>query len=85
MHIRLEYFKVKYDVENVKYVTFIHQSSKVVQNRNFNLIIRWVTYKDKQSSNNPSFYCDICYRQFHYSHEGKLLYNDFEVFRYYHE
>jgi snRNA-activating protein complex subunit 3 len=46
---------------------------------------KWVTYHDKLSSENPTFYCDICYRQFHYSERGKLLYDDFEVFRYFHE
>eukprot|EP01080_Neovahlkampfia_damariscottae_P012307 gene12307-5981_t len=46
---------------------------------------KWVTYTDKLSPENPSFYCDSCYRQFHYSEKGKLLYDDFEVFRYFHE
>lgn len=46
---------------------------------------QWVTYKDKYTADEPSFFCDTCYRQFHYSSEGKLLYSDYEVFRYYHE
>jgi len=46
---------------------------------------KYVTYRDKLSSEEPTFYCDACYRQFHYNSDGKLLYDDFEVFRYFHE
>lgn len=46
---------------------------------------KWVVYKDKYSPENPTFYCDNCHKQFHYSVDGKLLYDDFEAFDYYHE
>lgn len=46
---------------------------------------KWVTYGDKHTADEPSFYCDACYRQFHYDEKGELLYNDYEVYRYYHE
>ena len=46
---------------------------------------KWVTYGDKYTSDDPSFFCDSCYRQFHYDHFGKILYQDYEVYRYYHE
>ncbi|KAL0487741.1 snRNA-activating protein complex subunit SRD2 [Acrasis kona] len=45
---------------------------------------QWVTYKDKYTADEPSFFCDTCYRKLHYDDEGKLLYS-YEVFRYYHE
>ncbi|EFC50354.1 predicted protein [Naegleria gruberi] len=44
---------------------------------------KWVTFRDKFTSDDPSFFCDSCYRQFHYDHDGTLLYNDFNVFKYY--
>jgi len=46
---------------------------------------KFITYGDKLADENPYFYCDKCYRPFHYSYEGKLLYQDFEVYPYYHE
>ncbi|KAL9644172.1 hypothetical protein ABK040_005636 [Willaertia magna] len=46
---------------------------------------KWVTYNDKHIPEDPSFFCDSCYRQFHYGHDGQLLYGDFEVYRYFHE
>jgi snRNA-activating protein complex subunit 3 len=46
---------------------------------------KWVTYNDKHTADEPSFFCDACYRQFHYDETGRLLYSDYEVYRYYHE
>lgn len=43
---------------------------------------KYITYKDKHTSDDPSFFCDSCYRQFHYDHTGHLLYGDYEVFEY---
>jgi len=45
----------------------------------------YVTYGDKLASENPFFYCEECYRPLHYSYEGNLLYNDFQVYSYDHE
>jgi len=45
----------------------------------------YVTYGDKLASENPFFYCEECYRPLHYSYEGNLLYNDFQVYSYEHE
>lgn len=46
---------------------------------------KFVTYNDKLSAEDPTFYCDKCYRQLHYDEQGQLLYSDFEVYRYYHD
>lgn len=46
---------------------------------------KWVVYKDKQSPENPTFYCENCHKQFHYSQDGKPLYEGYEVYDYYHE
>jgi snRNA-activating protein complex subunit 3 len=46
---------------------------------------RFITYGDKLAEENPFYYCEKCYRPFHYNHEGKLLYSEFEVYQYYHE
>eukprot|EP00164_Ancoracysta_twista_P009836 GFYU01014655.1.p1 GENE.GFYU01014655.1~~GFYU01014655.1.p1 ORF type:complete len:428 (-),score=24.28 GFYU01014655.1:16-1239(-) len=46
---------------------------------------KYVTYADKLSPDNPCFFCEQCYRPFHYTYEGNLLYSDFEVYKYYHE
>lgn len=44
-----------------------------------------VTVDDKLAPENPCHFCDSCYYALHYDVEGKLLYSDFEVFRYVHE
>jgi snRNA-activating protein complex subunit 3 len=44
------------------------------------ITIRFVTISDKLAPENPCFFCDQCYRPFHYSEEGALLYGDFEVY-----
>ncbi|KAJ4456011.1 putative snRNA transcription factor [Paratrimastix pyriformis] len=46
---------------------------------------RYVTYRDRLAPEEPFFYCERCYGPLHYDSQGKLLYNDFEVFRYFHE
>ena len=45
---------------------------------------RYVTYNDKLAPDNPCFFCDNCYVDFHYGTDGVILYDDFEVFPYYH-
>ena len=45
---------------------------------------RYVTYNDKLAPDNPCFFCDNCYVDFHYGADGVILYDDFEVFPYYH-
>ncbi|GAM21055.1 hypothetical protein SAMD00019534_042300 [Acytostelium subglobosum LB1] len=44
-----------------------------------------VTIADKLMDESPYFFCDECYRTLHYSKEGRLLYNDFQVYPYFHE
>mmetsp|Transcript_24794 Transcript_24794/g.27590 ORF Transcript_24794/g.27590 Transcript_24794/m.27590 type:complete len:382 (+) Transcript_24794:1060-2205(+) len=46
---------------------------------------RYVTYRDKLANTNQCFFCAQCYEQLHYDMDGNLLYEDFEVFPYYHE
>jgi len=46
---------------------------------------KYVTFSDKLSPENPCFFCDFCYRPFHYTPEGQLKYSDYEVYNYYHE
>jgi len=46
---------------------------------------KWVTYCDKFSAENPTFWCERCYHSFHYGSDGQLLYSDFRVFPYLHE
>ncbi|KAH7816924.1 putative snRNA-activating protein complex subunit 3-like protein [Monocercomonoides exilis] len=46
---------------------------------------RYVTYQDRMATEDPFFFCEHCYRPLHYDFEGRVLYNDFEVFPYYHE
>lgn len=45
---------------------------------------RYVTYDDRLAPTNPCFFCDYCYIDFHYGSDGTILYQDFEVFPYYH-
>lgn len=37
------------------------------------------------SSENPAAFCADCYHALHYTQDGELLADDFEVFPYYHE
>ncbi|XP_057795139.1 snRNA-activating protein complex subunit-like isoform X1 [Salvia miltiorrhiza] len=43
-----------------------------------------VTVDDKWTSENPCYFCDICYYMLHYVN-GTLLYSDFSVYDYHHE
>jgi len=43
-----------------------------------------LTYGDELSPQNPCFFCERCYRPFHYSFEGNLL-RPYQVFDYHHE
>jgi hypothetical protein len=43
---------------------------------------KFVTYGDRLAHENPFFYCEQCYREFHFSREEQLLYNDFQVYGY---
>jgi len=45
----------------------------------------YVTVSDRLAPDSPCYFCDQCYRPFHYTFEGKLLYDDFEVYPYVHE
>ncbi|KAL3696548.1 hypothetical protein R1sor_010624 [Riccia sorocarpa] len=44
-----------------------------------------VTVGDKLAPESPCFFCENCYYLLHYSSDGTLLYNDFQVHDYYHE
>jgi len=46
---------------------------------------KYVTFGDRMAQDNPCFFCELCYRPLHYSYEGQLLHEDYEVFPYYHE
>eukprot|EP01100_Stratorugosa_tubuloviscum_P005139 TRINITY_DN2335_c0_g1_i2.p1 TRINITY_DN2335_c0_g1~~TRINITY_DN2335_c0_g1_i2.p1 ORF type:complete len:485 (+),score=169.70 TRINITY_DN2335_c0_g1_i2:64-1455(+) len=46
---------------------------------------KFVTFEDKLAPESPSFFCQKCYQQLHYDFEGRLLYDDFEVYPYFHE
>eukprot|EP01112_Ceratiomyxa_fruticulosa_P013325 TRINITY_DN374_c0_g1_i3.p1 TRINITY_DN374_c0_g1~~TRINITY_DN374_c0_g1_i3.p1 ORF type:complete len:453 (-),score=82.35 TRINITY_DN374_c0_g1_i3:224-1582(-) len=46
---------------------------------------KWETYGDKFTLENPCYFCDQCFKSFHYSAENRLLYNDFKVYPYFHE
>lgn len=46
---------------------------------------RKVTVGDKLAPESPCFFCENCYYLLHYSNDGSLLYNDFEVHDYFHE
>jgi len=48
-------------------------------------VAKFITFGDQYAPENPCFYCDRCYRPFHYDEEGNLLYSNFKVFPYYHE
>lgn len=34
----------------------------------------WVTHHDRNAPSNPTFWCDGCYRQMHYTDKHDLLY-----------
>ena len=44
-----------------------------------------IVYGDRNGDDNPAVFCMPCYHALHYSKDGQLLYDDFEVFPYYHE
>eukprot|EP01132_Coremiostelium_polycephalum_P004059 gene4059-5081_t len=46
---------------------------------------KFVTIGDKMVDETPYFFCEECYRAFHYTKEGVLLYSNYQVFPYYHE
>ena len=46
---------------------------------------KFVTYGDKLSPENPCFYCDRCFKPLHYGPDGKALYDDYDVYQYFHE
>jgi len=43
---------------------------------------RFVTYGDRLTAENPTFFCEQCYDIFHYDAGGQILYDDFTVFDY---
>lgn len=44
-----------------------------------------IVYGDRHGDENPAVFCVQCYHALHYNKEGQLLYDDFEVFPYFHE
>lgn len=44
-----------------------------------------VTVDDKWAGENPCYFCANCYYLLHYTKDGNLLYNEFEVYDYHHE
>lgn len=44
-----------------------------------------VTVDDKWADDNPCYFCESCYFLLHYSEDGSLLYNEFEVYDYHHK
>jgi snRNA-activating protein complex subunit 3 len=48
---------------------------------NFNAA-HFITVDDRLAGETPCYFCEECYYDFHYDHEGTLLYDDFRVFRY---
>ena len=44
-----------------------------------------VTVNDKWAEDNPCYFCESCYFLLHYSEDGSLLYNEFEVYDYHQE
>ncbi|EGC34328.1 hypothetical protein DICPUDRAFT_35181 [Dictyostelium purpureum] len=46
---------------------------------------KYVTLGDQYCDETPFFYCDECYKGFHYTKGGILLYSNYQVFQYYHE
>lgn len=45
----------------------------------------WITVNDRLAPENPCSFCDACYRGLHYDLQGRLVYSDFRVYRYYYE
>jgi len=46
---------------------------------------KFVCKNDRLSIGKPLYICDSCYRLTHYDKNGKLLYNDFTLYPYYHD
>ncbi len=46
---------------------------------------RYVTYGDKYTTHDPFFWCETCYHPFHFDKKGNRLYDDFEVYAYFHD
>lgn len=91
MRIRDMYSSVRYADASVRCVAFI-RPSKFFSIRNGDLfwkqadcLFRFVTYSDMLSGEHPCFWCELCYRLFHYDVEGKLIQQNFQVFPYYHD
>lgn len=45
----------------------------------------WITVNDRLAPENPCSFCQACYEALHYDEQGRLLYNDFRVYPYYHD
>ena len=44
-----------------------------------------ITLNDKYSPSNPCYFCNCCYDSFHLDSSGNQIYDDYEVFRYFHD
>lgn len=45
----------------------------------------WITFNDENVALNPCYFCEDCYREFHYDKQGNLVYENFEVYRYFYD
>ena len=45
----------------------------------------FITVNDRLAPENPCSFCETCYTALHYDGSGRLLYNDYRVYPYYHE
>lgn len=73
------------DVQNrAAYPLLVYQSKMVLKKCSVCRIYKAtkVTLDDKLAGENPCYFCDNCYYLLHYSAEGSLLYNSFEVYDY---
>jgi len=43
---------------------------------------KMVTYGDRLAHENPFFWCESCYKLYHYNANGVILYSDFQVYPY---
>jgi snRNA-activating protein complex (SNAPc), subunit 3 len=44
-----------------------------------------MVFGDRYANTNPAYFCTSCYQLLHYDEEGKILYQDFQVFPYHHD
>lgn len=49
------------------------------------MTFRFMTFGDQLTPENPCMFCEHCYQQAHYDQYGKLIYDNFKVFPYFHD